>query len=56
MQVMEHKSERHILALKPRADITRSPHKSGIRWPQPKDCFDLKKIFGKIKPVVGGET
>ena len=46
MQVRRHASKTSTLALKPRADITRSP-KEGYQWPHKKDLCPPTIIFEK---------
>ena len=51
MQARKHASERSTLALKPRADVTRSP-RQGYQWPHKKDLCP-PKIFKKIVDILG---
>ena len=48
MQARKHVNERSTLALKPRADVTRSP-KQGYEWPHKKDMCPPKKKKKKLK-------
>ena len=47
MQARKHASKKSSLALKPRADVTRSP-KQGYQWPQKKDSCPTKIFFKKL--------
>ena len=44
MQARKHASERSTLALKPRAEVTRSP-KQGYQWPHKKDSCPSKNFL-----------